>query len=200
MNKIDKPLELALKCIKNTYGSKPNWVWHEEGINTYGRLALNCIEGIENDILDVGYGFGTISIAAHLMLNNVTSVDLFMPPPSFYGIDWLYPVDVQNPEFVLDKKFDVILLLEVLEHFNFDATETLLRLVDMLKPEGKLLIATPDKVRFGEDLPDVKLPTYDKTARLQDKHIRFYDENDLNFLNILSKIEIGPRNLFIIQK
>ena len=191
------PINLALNITSAKYGHLYNWKWHEESVKSYGKYALDYI-GSGKQILDIGYGFGTISIAACLACNNVTAVDLFMPPPQFFDINWMYPYDVQCPDFILEQKFDNILMLEVLEHFNFDITETLLRLVKMLKPKGHLIIATPDKIRYNENLPDINLPTYKYNAKIRDAHIKFYDENDLDFVNIVSKIEIGPRNIFII--
>lgn len=205
MNKIDKIMDIALRITKEQYGQKNNWVWHEQSMLDYGTFVLKYIDAGQNDsndfkTLDVGYGWGTMSIACNMLISEVYALDLFLPPPDFHGINWLYPIDVQNPHFKLEQRFDYILLLEVLEHFNFCVAETLIRLVNMLKDDGKLIIATPDKVRFGEDLDDIKLPMFNKNVRIQDKHMRFYDYDDLNYLNILSKIEIGPRNLFIVQK
>jgi len=40
---------------------------------------------------------------------------------------------------------------------------------------------------------------YNKNIKVKDSHIRFYDEDDLSFLNIESKIEIGPRNIYMIK-
>jgi len=45
----------------------------------------------------------------------------------------------------------------VLEHFNFNIKPTLLKLKSWLKDDGYLIIATPDKIRFNENLPDIVL-------------------------------------------
>ena len=195
-------LNLALKIVKTEKGSYKNWIWHEISMEEYGTIVLNEIKSNspDLDILDIGYGWGTISIATHLMCNNVKAIDLFCPPPDFYGPDFIYPVDIQDPEFKLEQKFDYILLLEVLEHFNFNVKPTLLKLKSWLKDDGYLIITTPDKIRFNENLPDIILPEYDKNIQVKDSHIRFYDDNDLDYLGIESKIEIGPRNIFYVRK
>jgi len=195
-------LELALNIVKDKYGNYYNFQWHLDSMMNYGIVVLNEIKknSPNLDILDAGFGWGTISIASHIMDNNITSIDLFCPPPVFYGINWIYPVDIQDPDFELEQRFDYILLLEVLEHFNFNVKPTLKKLVSWLKEDGILIITTPDKERFNENLPDIILPEYDKNIKIKDSHIRFYDENDLSFLKIESTIELNCHNMFFIRK
>jgi len=84
-------LNLALKIVKTEKGSYKNWIWHEISMEEYGTIVLNEIKSNspDLDILDIGYGWGTISIAAHLMCNNVTSLSvlnqtLFVFPKAVY--------------------------------------------------------------------------------------------------------------------
>jgi len=200
MNKLNKSreaLNLAINIVKDKYGNYENWYWHEKGMNEYGIIVLNSIVN-SGDVLDVGSGWNTISIAAHLMGNQVISVDLFTEPTPFDGIK-IIKNNIQDPEFELGQKFDYILLLEVLEHLNFNVKPTLLKLKSWLKDDGYLIISTPDKIRFNENLPDIILPEYDKNIQVKDSHIRFYDEDDLDYLEIESKIEIGPRNIYYVK-
>ena len=52
----------------------------------------------------------------------------------------------------LDKTFDLVLLDETLEHFNFHPKKVFLEIARILKPGGRLIITTPNLVRLNNRL------------------------------------------------
>jgi predicted SAM-dependent methyltransferase len=80
-------------------------------------------------------------------------------------------------------RFDVILMTEVLEHFNFQPVPTLRKIRDALAPGGVFFLSTPDSKEWGVDvkyykhLSDLPVPTRDKP--IVDDHVWQYSLDEL---------------------
>lgn len=108
---------------------------------------LQCVLPPTASILDVGAAPFVVSEALSQLGHTVTALDL--QPERFENIHHLsvnlVQGDVEIPEaLVFDEKFDVILLSHVIEHLRLDLIGTLLGLKKLLKPNGKLIIETPN--------------------------------------------------------
>jgi SAM-dependent methyltransferase len=79
--------------------------------------------------------------------------------------------------------FDVIVMTEVLEHFNFQPVPTLRKIGNALAPGGILFLSTPDSKEWGVDikyykrLSDLPIPTSGK--QIVDDHIWQYSLDEL---------------------
>lgn len=98
-------------------------------------------------ILDVGAAPFVVSEALAKLGYNVTALDL--KPERFENLHHLVVKvvkgDAEIPEaIVFDDHFDVILLSHVIEHFRLDLIGTLTGLKKLLKPNGILIVETPN--------------------------------------------------------
>lgn len=117
----------------------------------YDWLSENQInKGGNIKVLDVGCAYGTL-------LFNLRDN---MPNASLHCLDFIdkyFPHSVAKPKNVFfakanvelealpyKDKFDVIILTEVLEHFNYNSISTLKKLKDSLKEDGVMYLSTPD--------------------------------------------------------
>lgn len=149
ISKTQKEL-LAYEKINGYY---PVYSKYEFGYFTkiYDWLSVNQIsKGGKVKILDVGCAYGTL-------LFNLRDN---MPDASLYCLDFMdgyFPHEVGNNKNVAfakanaelealpyNEKFDVIILTEVLEHFNYNSISTLKKLKGALKEDGVLYLSTPD--------------------------------------------------------
>jgi 2-polyprenyl-6-hydroxyphenyl methylase/3-demethylubiquinone-9 3-methyltransferase len=130
------------KCLKKMYYS-------EERIYFYKKIA-NLVEGHPVDILDIGCGDG-------YFLNILAQK--FKKGCNYFGIDYsaeaiekskklisggnFSVVDLENSKLYFDRKFDVIFILETLEHIK-NPEKVLHEAFELLKKDGCLIITVPD--------------------------------------------------------
>lgn len=55
---------------------------------------------------------------------------------TYYGM-------IEEPEYRINKKFDIIVMTEVLEHFSVNPRISMRKIADMLKDDGKIYLSTP---------------------------------------------------------
>ena len=144
-------------------------------------------------VLDIGCGYGTLLAYAAAFYNaagycmDVTEylIPQFRTPRNLIfarGNVELDPIPWREP-------FDLIIMTEVLEHFNFQPVPTLRKIRDALAPGGLLLLSTPNQEKWGkttkyyQQLKD--LPPVDSTRKIVDDHIWQYDEQELR--NVLAE-------------
>jgi 2-polyprenyl-3-methyl-5-hydroxy-6-metoxy-1,4-benzoquinol methylase len=83
-------------------------------------------------------------------------------------------------------KFDVVILTEVLEHFNFQPLPTLQKIHGALADGGVLFLSTPDERDWGRlhayyrRLSDLPMPDASHTVR--DAHIWIYSKSEVTSL------------------
>ena len=56
---------------------------------------------------------------------------------TYYGM-------IEEPEYRIDKKFDIIVMTEVLEHFSANPRVSICKIADMLKEDGVIYLSTPN--------------------------------------------------------
>jgi SAM-dependent methyltransferase len=153
---------------------------------------------IDGDILELGCGTATITEALH-------------PGQSYTGIEygprimeWLkqnrpgydfYRYDLDRDEINLDRQFDTILMVAVIEHLA-DPRHILRQMPRLLRPGGRLVITTPTP--FGNLIHSigVNLGLFYKTAAQDHKHI--YDQVSLPHLLKECGLEVIKYRSFIL--
>jgi len=115
------------KCFENKYLKLENEWWWFSGRK---ELILNLIKDIPyNNVLEIGCGSGELS----RYLKNYIGIDISERTPFIVG-------DAQNLPFE-DNSFDLILLLDLLEHT--DDKIVLSEVYRVLKPNGYVIITVP---------------------------------------------------------
>ena len=79
--------------------------------------------------------------------------------------------------------FDLMVMTEVLEHFNFQPVETLKKMLDALAPGGLLLLSTPDEREWGRVTKYYKslkeLPKVGQSKKVVDAHVWVFSRAEL---------------------
>jgi len=126
------------------------------------RVFVNC--------LDIGCAYGTLAVFCKTNLKcdtcctDYTAKYISRHLLNKYNIDFAVS-NIELDEFPWDKKFDIILFTEVLEHLNFHPVATLRKIRNMLSDNGVLYISTPDASQWGrvtkyyERIADMPNPT-----------------------------------------
>jgi len=84
---------------------------------------------------------------------------------TYYGL-------IEDPGYRIQKKFDIIVMTEVMEHFSANPRVTICKIADMLEEDGELYLSTPN---WGH------LPIYDT----------YYDIPDFTSLEAYNEMYIG---------
>lgn len=143
----------------------PNWSYYPTYL-AKKKFVLNILEKEPRDskILDVGCGEGVF--IEELISRGFKNVE---------GIDPNYSSDLIRMGNILEtpypeKYFDVILLLDVIEHFPFSDQEKVLEKIKrILKDDGKLIISIPNLAHFYSRLSFLLRGSFSRTANIK-KH------------------------------
>jgi 2-polyprenyl-3-methyl-5-hydroxy-6-metoxy-1,4-benzoquinol methylase len=118
------------------------------------KLARESIKDLDlrdKKVLDLGCGMGEFSRILHEMGAEVICVDLSDESVSYVkslGFE-VVKADLNDPLPYGDRSFDLVVLLDVLEHI-FNSKDLLMEINRILKPEGYLLLSTPNSAFFVE--------------------------------------------------
>jgi len=99
--------------------------------------------------LDIGCAYGTlltyIKRLSGCAVDATDFADIYLSPvlQRRYSIRFAVS-NIELDPFPWPPGYDIILLTEVLEHFNFQPTPTLKKIRDLLLPWGRLYLSTPD--------------------------------------------------------
>lgn len=183
-------------------------VRHKEHIRNYLfgsyygiREVVKCISrlGLGKKILDIGiaYGFYDIILKEDFGLD-ITGMELqeniaaYSFLPKLHNIQMIAGGLSQKPCLIPDNSFDVVIFSEVIEHLRISPIRALLEINRILKPEGLLLITTPNVARLSnilrlfigknivEMFPDDDSELNHVTDRMT--HIREYTMDELKML------------------
>ena len=147
--------------------------------------------------LDIGCGFGTLGLYTKRLLNcDVYATDFIADyaSPLTLSEKNAFNFTINNIEldnFPWNKKFDVILMTEVLEHFNFHPLPTLRKIRGLLSDDGTFYLSTPDAAQWGrmtkyyQNLNDLPLPS--KDLPIVNDHVYVYTKKEL--LGVLDEAE-----------
>lgn len=138
-------------------------------------------------ILDIGCGYGTLlTLAVRIYGAQGYCLDSTPYAAALARKDGLIfsQSNIELDPIPWKEKFDVIIMTEVIEHFNFHPTPTLEKIRAALAPGGLFFLSTPDARSWGrttkyfkrlEDIP----PPPSRPAKVIDDHIWVYGRSDL---------------------
>lgn len=142
-------------------------------------------------ILDLGCGFGTLLTYASIIygaegicldINNY----LFPEFQSKYKLAYIKG-DIEREPLPSSEKYNVIIMTEVLEHFNFEPIPSLRKIYNILAPGGSFFLSTPDSdagwgrtYEYYRELSDI--PPVDVKAKWIDAHIWQYNNSELQMV------------------
>ncbi len=119
--------------------SETHWWWISRNNFVLNKLSSLILSNLE--ILDVGCGSGTLSKEL-LRFGVLTAIE---PDPDLYQKIKIVPADIQNCDlfaFKTFKNFDLIVMLDVLEHISDDIA-AIQKLATLLKPNGLVFLNVP---------------------------------------------------------
>lgn len=206
-----KPKEIffhpALKKVRQTiYNDCPSPMYRESyhlhQIGSWGSLpSIICLynelknkKGVKLESLDIGCAFGTMAAFCNELGFKASATD-FVPKETYlgektqktYNIDF-HQVSIETEDLPWsEKKFDIITMTEVLEHFHYQPLDTLQKIRKVLKDDGIFLITTPALGPHWHakhyDCPFEQIPSYNNEIFDDtDKHYKIYDAQELERL------------------
>lgn len=137
--------------------------------------------------LDIGCGYGTLLAYAAALYD---AAGYCMDITEYFPAQFRKPSrllfgkgNVELDPIPWKTRFDVIIMTEVLEHFNFQPVPTLKKIRDALAPDGVFFLSTPNQEKWGKTTKYYKrlqdLPAADRSKAVVDDHIWQYDEQEL---------------------
>jgi SAM-dependent methyltransferase len=120
----------------------PQWIYEDSAT----RKIEKC--------LDVGCAYGTLSLYCRKLIGCdvycIDGVDSYHSKSLFekYNLQFRSS-NIELDPFPFDFKFDIIILTEVLEHFNYHPVPTLKKIHNALSENGTLYLSTPDASQWG---------------------------------------------------
>jgi 2-polyprenyl-3-methyl-5-hydroxy-6-metoxy-1,4-benzoquinol methylase len=135
--------------------------------------------GKQKDVLDVGCGHGYFSRELHKQGNRIVGIDIVPEPDERDVLERYIQADLNDrrldlADLVGDRRFDVVLLPDVLEHLN--EPERLLRACKaVLRPHGIVIISLPNVANITVRA-SLLMGRFDYTERgiLDRTHLRFF--------------------------
>ena len=145
-------------------------------------------------VLEIGPGKGVFSAVMHRINTNINiewlifDMDKSLEKP----IDGIgaYPANlfsayygmIENPEYHINKKFDLIIMTEVMEHFVNNPIPTIKKIANMLKEDGRLYLSTPNwgHLSIYDDYKEI--PDYTTRETYKENYVGHtfqYYENEL---------------------
>lgn len=170
-----------------------NEIRTDYGVNTLRRekilkLVSNWGNFENKRVLDVGCASGYLAKEFKKDGNFVAGVDISekFAERLKAELDQFFVLNVESdgwPAEFLENKFDLIICAEILEHL-FDADDFLRQLKQILKPEGRIIITTPNFLVWNNRLR-MLFGYYGKKEILYDEgHIRL-----LSYYGLIEKIK-----------
>jgi ubiquinone/menaquinone biosynthesis C-methylase UbiE len=144
------PADYQYKAINSRNFIQSNW--HNNKMFIAGRL---CEFNDNMTVLDLGTGSGNFEFLFSKNVKSITGVDYNDEAVKFLE-KTLEKLEIRNVRTVVSDirdlvlpnvkdKFDLIVLIDIIEHFNFSDVETIFNnFNEFLKPSGKVLIITPN--------------------------------------------------------
>ncbi len=104
--------------------------------------------------LDIGCAYGTLAVYVDGLFGGETFCTDMRSDALAEQVIARHGLSFAANNFELEplpwrEQFDVIVFTEVLEHLNFNPVPSLRRLRDLLRPDGRIYLSTPDASRWG---------------------------------------------------
>lgn len=122
------------------------------------------------EILEVGCGYGYLTYSLHSAGHNILGIDISKNAIKFaesnFG-DYYKVADLKD--YKANKKFDLIISTEVIEHLT-NPVEFIDHCLKLLKPNGKIILTTPSKDYYNKkviwktDLPPVHTVWFSRSS------------------------------------
>jgi 2-polyprenyl-3-methyl-5-hydroxy-6-metoxy-1,4-benzoquinol methylase len=110
-----------------------------------------------------------------------------------------YQLNIETDKFPYLEKFDLIILSEVIEHL-FQPQLTLKRIIKLLKPNGLLLITTPNFLYWGNRILFLKGNfSYSNQGIFDESHLHFFTDKSLKKIMIQNNLKIIAQNHLTIS-
>lgn len=155
---------------------------------------FSLIQKYDNNksLLDIGAHYLHVLLGAyHLGYKNIFGIDLDIVnsisanrAKKINAIIKNCNLEKENIPF-RDQSFDIVLLTETLEHFNFHPKKVFEEIVRVLKPNGELIITTPNLLRLNNRLKLIlgKSINYDiREDYTPSTHYREYSAAEVEYL------------------
>jgi 2-polyprenyl-3-methyl-5-hydroxy-6-metoxy-1,4-benzoquinol methylase len=136
--------------------------------------------------LDIGAGYGTLSLFTKINKNcNLEILD----NKNYFNKDMALEYNINLTQCNIEKenpryktKFDMIIMTEIFEHFNFNPIDVLIKIKTLLTDDGVIMFSTPDALSWGKidkynDWKDI--PHYENQIEYLDEHIYQYTLDEL---------------------
>lgn len=157
---------------------------------------------LKGDILDIGCGPGRnleLLKERNIPFSSYTGIEidenLIQKLSAQYPDSKFFKVDLDTEKIPVDRKFDTIVLLAVIEHI-FNLKFLFNQLADLLKPDGRIILTTPTP--FGNDIIHrlgTAIGLFDKEGG-QDDHIAIFNKKRLQILGSEVGLQIEDYKTF----
>jgi 2-polyprenyl-3-methyl-5-hydroxy-6-metoxy-1,4-benzoquinol methylase len=175
----------------------PNWTYENWSYRFSFEEKIKIITNIlkktpkNNKILDAGCGQGLLVERFHKLGYDITGID------AFYGSNLVKKQNILNSNLE-DNSFDLILCLDVIEHFELNEQHKLIKeLKRVLKPSGKIIWSIPNMAHLSSRVMFALTGNLMRTAKVTyhpgDRPIKeYYNLLKENNLKIKSTKGISP--------
>ncbi len=135
-------------CWTTTWSNEIiDWIYEKHGNGNDEKL----------DMLEIGPGKGVLSLVVK-KINESININWLMyetneqSEKAVQGRYTSYPANqfpcyygmIENPKYHIEEKFDLIVMTEVMEHFNTNPIPVFQKIAGMLKENGRLYVSTPN--------------------------------------------------------
>jgi 2-polyprenyl-3-methyl-5-hydroxy-6-metoxy-1,4-benzoquinol methylase len=148
-------------------------------------------------VLDIGAAYGTLLLYSVLWGNSGYGIDMMedywtRELEEEYGIQWA-KCNIEAEEIPWNEGFHVILLTEVLEHFNYNPIPVFQKLRRCMEKGGSLLLSTPwcryfGRGRIAADL--LQMPEYVPGCTFVDMECKYYSMDEIFLLAAVSEFTV----------
>jgi len=184
------PIQEEIAALDGRHGYYHKIYRNEESLywrNIPGWMREDAKERKVARILDIGCGYGTLLAFSSMVYGSAGScldINNYLQPAFLqaHGLQFAKG-NIELDEIPWGERFDVVLMTEVLEHFQFHPLPTLRKIRDALAPGGVFFLSTPDERDWGREyryyrkLSEMPPPTPGK--QLPDAHIWIYSKKEL---------------------
>jgi 2-polyprenyl-3-methyl-5-hydroxy-6-metoxy-1,4-benzoquinol methylase len=197
---------MDLKALIRQYASEPLPPWEEHYLEIHKARYQDTLDllgpGDGQRLLDIGAFPGHLSLAAHHQgfqvygltgkAESTTCLNLIEERFSRHQIP-IAMADVESEPFPYgDEFFDLVLASEIIEHLHYNPYRLLREAFRVLKPEGYILLSTPNlsrldnllRLRKGRSVhSEIKGRFYESfSSILSARHVREYTAHELTYM------------------